>query len=211
MERIIGNELPFANNVKLVVGDFRTICQELEPNSIDAVITDPPYGREYLSLYEDLAVQAQRLLKDGGRLIVMTGQTYLPTIMDLMSKHLNYVQMCCYYMPGAHGRMWHRPIINQWKPILCYVKGTNQWILQDDIFVSVKSDKKHHVWGQSESGITALVERFTEPNDLVLDPMAGGGTCAVVCRKLKRRFIGMDIDPEAIKATKSRIPSEVGD
>jgi hypothetical protein len=40
-----------------------------------------------------------------------------------------------------------------------------------------------------------LVWRYTEPGDLIVDPMAGSGTTIDVCREENRRVIGYDIAP----------------
>lgn len=40
-----------------------------------------------------------------------------------------------------------------------------------------------------------LLKRYTEPGDLVLDPMAGSGTTLDVCREEGRRCIAFDISP----------------
>jgi site-specific DNA-methyltransferase (adenine-specific) len=41
-----------------------------------------------------------------------------------------------------------------------------------------------------------LVEHFTRPGDLVLDPFAGSGTTGVACLMLGRRFLGWELSPE---------------
>jgi DNA modification methylase len=41
-----------------------------------------------------------------------------------------------------------------------------------------------------------LVWRYTEPRDLVVDPMCGSGTTIDVCKEERRRVIGYDISPE---------------
>ena len=38
----------------------------------------------------------------------------------------------------------------------------------------------------------------TEPDDFVLDPFFGCGTVGLVCRRLKRRFIGIELNPEYV-------------
>lgn len=38
----------------------------------------------------------------------------------------------------------------------------------------------------------AIVERFTDPGDLVLDPFCGSGSLGIACVRLGRRYIGMD-------------------
>ncbi|MCW3982569.1 MAG: DNA methyltransferase [Candidatus Bathyarchaeota archaeon] len=40
-----------------------------------------------------------------------------------------------------------------------------------------------------------MVQRYTEPGDLVLDPMCGSGTTLDVCREEGRKAIGFDISP----------------
>ncbi len=41
-----------------------------------------------------------------------------------------------------------------------------------------------------------LLNRYTRPNDLIVDPMAGSGTALDVARDLKRRALGYDINPQ---------------
>jgi adenine-specific DNA-methyltransferase len=40
-----------------------------------------------------------------------------------------------------------------------------------------------------------LLQRYTQPNDLVIDPFAGSGTTLDVARDLKRRSLGYDVHP----------------
>ncbi len=54
-----------------------------------------------------------------------------------------------------------------------------------------------------------IIEMYSEPGEVVLDPMAGGGTTLIEAKLLGRRFIGADINPAAVKlceeATQFRI------
>ncbi len=44
------------------------------------------------------------------------------------------------------------------------------------------------------------------PDDgIVLDPFLGSGTTAVVAKKLKREFIGIELNPEYIKLAENRL------
>jgi len=54
-----------------------------------------------------------------------------------------------------------------------------------------------------------LVQRYTEPNDLVVDPMAGSGTTLDVCKEEGRRCIAYDIAstrPEIIQNDARKLP-----
>lgn len=55
----------------------------------------------------------------------------------------------------------------------------------------------------------ALAERCiraaTRPGDCVLDPFCGTGTTGVVCRRLGREFIGIEINPQYVEIARNRI------
>ena len=57
----------------LICGDALNEALKLPPGSVDAIVTDPPYGKEHLECYDKLAELADYLLRDGGNCLVMTG------------------------------------------------------------------------------------------------------------------------------------------
>ena len=71
---------------RVIAGDFRTAG--LEPESVDVILTDPPYPRDFVALYSDLSKTAARVLKPGGSLVAMVGQSYLPEVMSRLGEHL---------------------------------------------------------------------------------------------------------------------------
>jgi site-specific DNA-methyltransferase (adenine-specific) len=54
-----------------------------------------------------------------------------------------------------------------------------------------------------------LVEKFTDPNDLILDPFAGSGTTILAATRLGRRAIGIELDPKYAALCRDRISAEV--
>jgi 23S rRNA G2445 N2-methylase RlmL len=44
----------------------------------------------------------------------------------------------------------------------------------------------------------ALIERFTEPGDVILDPFVGSGTALIEGAFLDRACFGVDVDPVAV-------------
>lgn len=45
----------------------------------------------------------------------------------------------------------------------------------------------------------------TKPGDLVLDPFAGSGTVGAVCRRLARRFVGVELNPKYVDLARARM------
>lgn len=56
-----------------------------------------------------------------------------------------------------------------------------------------------------EQLIERLVKASSAEDDLVLDPFAGVGTCAVVCKRLGRHFIGIERDKKFVQVGKERL------
>ncbi|MBM3405338.1 MAG: site-specific DNA-methyltransferase [Bacteroidetes bacterium] len=56
-----------------------------------------------------------------------------------------------------------------------------------------------------EKLIERIIKASSNEGDTVLDPFSGVGTTYAVCKKLKRNFIGFEINPKYIEITKERI------
>lgn len=189
-------------------GDFREVLADLEPGSVDAIITDPPYPREFVPLFGDMAKLAMRVLKPSGVLAAMTGQSWLGRYLEEMDAHLRYRWCGAYIVQGQRNRVHGARVGTGWKPVLIYSRtdaADDLPFILDDLFDSAGDDKAHHHWGQSESGMAEIVDRLTVPGALVVDPFLGGGTTAVVCRDLGRRFVGCDIDAAHVTTARDRL------
>jgi len=189
------------------------LLQHVAADSVDVIICDPPYAREYLQTYSDLALFAAHALKPGGSLLVMTGQIYLTEVMESLGEHLRRHWVLAYLMPGGQSaQVYPRRVNPFWKPVLWYVKGEYAGDWHGDVVKSDvnDNDKRHHDWGQSESGFAALVEGWSKPGELVCDPFLGGGTTAVVALKLGRRVLGADVDAAALETTRARVAEGPG-
>jgi hypothetical protein len=190
---------------------YHCAVADLNVNDLDAIICDPPYPKEYLPVYDDLADFAARSLKPGGSLLVMVGQSYFPDVIQRLTAKVKYHWTACYLTPGGQAaQLWDRKVNTFWKPLLWLVKDKYEGDWVGDVCQSPTNDndKDHHHWGQSEKGMADIVQRWTRPGQLVCDPFVGGGTTAVVCARLARRFVGCDIDLKCVESAKARIEEE---
>jgi len=53
--------------------------------------------------------------------------------------------------------------------------------------------------------IQKLIDWFTEPNALILDPFMGSGTTAEACLKMKRNFVGIELNNDFVNLAMNRI------
>ena len=62
----------------------------IRPGSVHLVLTDIPFGKEFLPQVTELAGFAERVLVKGGLFVTYTGQYYLPQVLAAFGKHLTY-------------------------------------------------------------------------------------------------------------------------
>jgi len=176
---------------------------------IDCVISDPPYPKEFVHLYGNLA----KACADAGisRVAVMAGQSYLPEIISEMCKHLEYRWVIAYMTPGGQAvQQWQAKVNTFWKPIIVFGKSED-WLGDVSTSKTNDNDKRFHGWGQSESGMIDLVSRLSKPGEVVCDPFLGAGTTGVVSLALGRKFIGCDIDESHCITAKARMNKTLSD
>lgn len=191
-------------NIKLYNCDFREL--DIEPNSIDLILTDPPYPKEYLPLWGDLAKFAKEKLKDHGYLIAYSGQYHMPEVINYLISELDYIWTFCLYHVGNTQIVNNVNVMCRWKPILIFQKGRTKFkqTIQDYV-ESDQREKTHHDWQQGLPAIQKFIEHFTNPGDVVCDPFSGSGTTALACKNTGRSFIGSEIDTESYNVARRRL------
>jgi len=183
-----------------------TAVDQVPYGKVSLILTDPPYGKKYLPLYDDLAFVAAKALKKGGYLACMTGQIMLPDIMNALGKHLNY------FWTGALLTSVDSPKVtvirplgvrSKWKPILVYTKGKPAKMIKlfEDLVIGEGKVKEHHLHGQNPNDFHPVIKSLTNTNDLIWDPFCGAGSIPLACIALKRRVVASDADPVAVKTT----------
>jgi site-specific DNA-methyltransferase (adenine-specific) len=198
------NSIKTPPEIDLRLGDFRKVLSDVK--NVDAIITDPPYGKNYLQLWDDIGKFAKEKLKEHGYLVAYSGQMYLHEVLSTLLKHLDYIWTFCLYLRGETQIVNNVNVICKWKPILIFQKGRTKFTKTvQDYVVSEEAEKEFYEWQQSMSGVKKFVEIFTEPDDTICDPMFGSGTVALACKELKRRFVGAEIDEKLFNLTKARL------
>jgi len=108
------------DDIKILFEDFRTGCDKIEDESIDAIITDPPYPIEFIDLWADMFEIADRVLKPSRYLVTYANHQNLDKIFQLPNKLKYYwtFKLDFTAKPIAMGRN----LIATWKPVIVYQK-----------------------------------------------------------------------------------------
>lgn len=190
---------------RLITANVTYLLDSIPAGSVDAIITDPPYEREFLPVYADLAQAAAQLLKPGGALVVMIGHSHLPAICAAMTPHIQYLWTVAYITPANTARVFSAHALVNWKPVLVFSNGPYAGDWYSDVVGNSAPDKRYHEWGQGEGGMAMLIERFSAAGDTVLDPFCGGSATGAAALKIGRLYIGSDFDAGAIAISAERM------
>ena len=197
-------------SIQIILGDMRDELAKVADNSVSLILTDPPYPAEYLPLWADMARFASRILKPSGLLVAYSGQLYLDKVILCLREHLTYYWLAGVKLIGAPSHRFERNVQNIFKPILIYQKPpiTKQveWLV--DLLESPAADKRYHDWGQSEAPYAILLQAFSLPGELVVEPFCGGGVVPYLCQKLGRRCLAIDNDQDAYQTTLLRLQND---
>jgi site-specific DNA-methyltransferase (adenine-specific) len=65
--------------------------------------------------------------------------------------------------------------------------------------------KRNHQTEKPQDILEFFLKYWTDENDTVLDPTMGSGSTGVACKKMKRKFIGFELDQKIFEKAKNRI------
>ena len=192
--------------MQLHLGDCLEFMRTLPAGSVDAVVTDPPYGvgfgydafddnRETHRLWIRPIVEEMRRI--ASLVIITPGITHL----------YGYPEpdwTMCYFKPGSTRRNGFGSF-NEWEPILIYGKPnsyTDAKRFPD--CVNHSPTGIGHPCPKPLNAIRWMVE-MTPSGATVLDPFMGSGTTGVACVQTGRNFIGCEIDAGYFEIAQRRI------
>ena len=202
---------------KIICGDCLELIKLIPNNSIDVVLTDPPYGLNKdgvrgdadLSLFYNALPECDRVLKDNSFFITFFSTKFLPRLFQ--NNPFTYFWQIVLYCP--EGRV--KSPIGYTKYMSCSIfKKGNPKIVRwsKDIFIDtpgrmVEPDEGYidHPTPKPKHFIKEILKMFSNKNDLILDPFIGSGSTAVACLQLDRRFIGFEIEERYYKLALERV------
>jgi site-specific DNA-methyltransferase (adenine-specific) len=211
--------------VTLYHGDCREILPELDPASVDLVMTDPPFSvpvtyqdvtGTHIRSWGDLIVMepffrevftaVKRVVRKGGQVYVCCdGDTY-PVFYKASYSLWPQSHMLVWYKPsGRRGRGWlhsHEIVLHLRTEETRYAEGFRQDVIG---IMPVRTLNRQHPAEKPGDLWTFLAEGMPKPIYTVLDPFLGGGGLLDWARMRGHRAIGIEIEERYCELTARRL------
>jgi len=219
----------------LLLGDCVEKIDEIPDNSIDAVITDPPYGivtvgasgrgetrrirgedweyeyqasDEVFSVLDRFFSKAMRKLKDDAHVYIFTNWRSWCRLTEVVKKYLEVKNCLIYYYGRSLGSTTFDNYIESYGMILFASNKKKRKLNSSNnanLLIVKRFETTHHPAEKSIEVVEWLVKNSTVEGETILDPFCGSGTTLVVAEKLKRNWYGIEIDPKWYEIAKMRI------
>lgn len=211
-------------SIRLFCGDCLDILPTIEPGSVDAVVTDPPY--EITASGGGISATRKDLRDTEG----FTDCGFDYSILDRFDNWMCFgtLRQVPKLIGAAGARRW---MLITWNkpnpcPLVCgnYLPDTeyivHAWrrgalagsVADKSRFIVHRlGDKKDgtHPNEKPERVMEKLIGTACEKAGVVLDPFMGSGTTGVACVRLGRRFIGIENEPKYFAIACQRIEAEL--
>ena len=212
-------------NNKIIEGDCLEQLDVLAKDSVDLVVTDPPYGIEYQSKHRDnkfdvlenddkidtsFIPKIERVTKPNSGLYVFTRWDVYPEWLEAIKASEFEVKNCIVWDKKIHGMGdLYESYAPQHEFIIYATKGNVELngkrptdIIREQ---RVSPEDLEHPTEKPVSLISKLIKNSSDKGDLVLDPFAGSGSTLVAAEKWDRNYIGIEIAEKFVELSKKRM------
>jgi DNA modification methylase len=191
--------MDFVNQVFAM--DGLALLQALPDDSVDLVLTDPPYFvRQHGSLdktyFGNWLTELKRVLKDNAyfaiNLDVATAQVVLP----ILAKKASLISATQWEYAGPTKIKDDILYVGQLHRSATTTSPTPNTVIQQG---NVDFDTR------CNAILSTIVQTYTNPGDMVCDPFLGGGNAVVVAKQLGRNYVGSDIVSEIADSVRNKL------
>lgn len=199
-------------------GDCLERMKDIEPGSIDAIITDPPYGTgQWLRMEQGAGsvpkakysrepwdVWDTRWLDEVRRICFGPIAFFLPIrevgVAIRYAEEAEESWRLLAWCKSDPMPMFTGQVSYGFDPVILLrhklASGGRDWCEASTPRLNRDRDATGHPHQKPIEVIRWLCEMVAKPGGLILDPFAGSGTTAVACMKTGRRCIAIEVDPK---------------
>ena len=184
----------------IVVGDCLDVMMQLPDMCIDAVITDPPYGKVAGWNKPFPTSWYAPAMRIASMVAIITGSCGLKQSLPLVGD--DFLDVIAARIRNGRTR---GPLgFDHWLAVVVAGRKPRHQTTNFFDFI-VSGEKPDHPTPKALSFMLKLVEKLTERGETIFDPFMGSGTTAVAAKMLGRRFLGCDISKKYVDVANNRL------
>jgi site-specific DNA-methyltransferase (adenine-specific)/modification methylase len=201
-----------AEGVELYLGDCLDILPQFAPDSIHAVVTDPPYGIGMVAFDDDYEMGLAGFMACYGKRAAVFHSPR--RIVDFASRAVvwKFERLLWMHKTADIAAPWRGWCMNS-EAIAIFSRTHNEWPIAFDFHSDVYQvgpwERAGHPNGNPLSVVSDLCRRLTHDGETILDPFMGSGTTGVACVRTGRQFIGIEKEPKYFDIAVKRIEAEL--
>jgi len=198
----------------------------LQDESVDYVFTDPPYGidlrpqwreaapipndalggDEYRDFLRQVLAELRRVMRPNSAAHVCGGWSTADIAVRTLKEFFT-LKGCIVWVKNSPGLGWHLRRRHEFVWLCLKGRPPRPARAPQDVwyFKRVPPGRSLHIAQKPEELVETAMLLYSQPGDLVVDPFCGSGTTAVVARRLGRRCITMEVDPEVYRVARRRL------
>lgn len=192
-------------SIQLHRGNCLDILPTIPSQSVDVVITDPPYGLGIkYSTYSDTLENLKKLIDSFIPEVRRVAKNVIvfPGINNVwLYPPADWVACWFYGTTGSWGKLGY----NSWQPMLFYGKNNRRYGMDTIKYSKIEKRIEGHPCSKPLGLMEEVVKRFSDQGQTVLDCFMGTGSTGVACCNTGRNFIGIEMDEKYFEIARSRI------
>ena len=216
-------------NNKIIQGDALDILKQIKTDSVDAIITDPPFFlpatsyasrkvyRKHLadlsilgSFFAPIMTECERILKHDRSIYVFCDSVSYPIFYTVAFHGWDYVRTIVWYKGKKHFslgkgvafRYAHELILHGCNKGKFYTKENRQDVLECRV---VPTKDRLHPAQKPVALLKELILATTNENDLVVDPFCGSGSTCVAAQSTGRDYLGIELEQYYVDVALKRL------
>ena len=200
--------------IKLIQGDCLDVMRGMADNSVDLVLTDPPYGknsdkgtngfgaavnRRYESAWDcnrppkEYFDEMLRISKNA----IIFGANFFSDVLP----------------PSNHWIFWDKkgdiafknPFADGELIFTTFNKPVRRIVFKQQGFITDSKDKRFHPTQKPTELLALLINEYSSPGAVIFDGFMGSGSTGVAAVSNGRSFIGVEMDTEYFNVAQARI------
>lgn len=185
-------------------GDCLELMKNIPDKSIDLIVTDPPYGKKADKGTNGFGSAKNRKYKGGwdskipdkavfdemfrvAKNVIIFGGNYFA--------HLLPPSKCWIFWDKKGDIAFQNPFADGELIYTTFTKPVKKVVFKQQGFITDSKDERFHPTQKPSELVQLIIEQYSDPGDIILDPFLGSGTTAIAAVNTHRHYIGFELDP----------------